>query len=43
MPQNPNKMLKYNQEKKSTTVPFIIYSDLESSLEKMITCHNKKR
>ena len=35
-----NKMLKYNHGEKSMKVPFIIYEDLESLLEKMSTCHN---
>ena len=33
-----NKILKYNQGEKSMEVPFIIYADLESLLEKMNTC-----
>ena len=40
MPQEENKILKYNQGKKSMKVPFIIYADFESLLEKMNTCHN---
>ena len=36
-----NKILKYNQGEKSMKVPFIIYADLESLLEKMNTRHNK--
>ena len=40
MPEEDNKILKYNQGKKSVKVPFIIYADLESLLEKMNTCHN---
>ena len=40
MPEEANKILKYNQGKKSMKVPFIIYADLESLLEKMNTCHN---
>ena len=40
MPEEDNKILKYNQEEKSKRVPFIIYADLESLLEKMNTCHN---
>ena len=35
-----DKILKYNQGEKSMNVPFIIYADLESLLEKMNTCHN---
>ena len=40
MPEEDNKILKYNQGEKSMKVPFIIYADLESLLEKMGTCHN---
>ena len=40
MPQEDNKILNYNHGKKSMKVPFIIYADLESLLEKMSTCHN---
>ena len=40
MPEEDNKILKYNQGEKSMEVPFIIYPDLESLLEKMSTCHN---
>ena len=35
-----DKILKYNQGEKSMKVPFTIYADLESLLEKMNTCHN---
>ena len=35
-----NKTLKYNHGEKSMKVPFIIYVDLESLLEKMSHCHN---
>ena len=38
MPEEDNKILKYNQGEKSMKVPFIIYADLESLLEKMNTC-----
>ena len=34
------KILKYNYEEKSMKVPFIIYAELDSLLEKMSTCHN---
>ena len=27
-------------EKKSMAVPFIIYADIESLLDKIVTCHN---
>ena len=40
MPEEDNKILKYNQGEKSMKVPFIIYADLESLLEKMNACHN---
>ena len=35
MPEEDNKILKYNQGEKSMKVPFIIYADLESLLEKI--------
>ena len=35
-----NKILKYNNREKSMKLPFIIYPDIESLLEKMSTCHN---
>ena len=40
IPEKDNKILKYNQGEKSMKVPFIIYADLESLLEKMNTCYN---
>ena len=40
MPNEDNKILKYNHGENLLKVPFIIYADLESLLEKMITCHN---
>ena len=40
MPNEDNKILKYNHGEKSMKAPFIIYADLESLLEKMNTCHN---
>ena len=39
MPEEDNKILKYNQGEKSMKVPFTIYADLESLLEKMNTYH----
>ena len=39
MLEKDNRILKYNHGEKSMKVPFIIYADLESSLEKMNTCH----
>ena len=40
MPEEDNKILKYNQGEKSMRVSFIIYADLECLFEKMNTCHN---
>ena len=40
MPEKDNRKLKYNQGEKSLKVPFIIYANLESLLEKMSTCQN---
>ena len=40
MPEEDNKILKYNHGEKSVKVLFIIYGDLESSLEKINTCNN---
>ena len=40
MPKEDHKILKYNHGEKSMKVPFIIYADIESLLEKMSTCHN---
>ena len=40
MPEEYNKTLKYNEGEKSMKSPFIIYADLDCSLEKMNTCHN---
>ena len=37
MPNEDNKILKYNHGEKSMRAPFIIYADLESLLEKMDT------
>ena len=34
MPNEDNKILKYNHGEKSMKAPFIIYADLESLLEK---------
>ena len=39
MPEEYNKILNYNEGKKSMRVPFI-FADLECLLEKMNTCHN---
>ena len=40
MPEEDNKIKKYNQGENSMKVPFIIYADLKSLLEKMNTCHD---
>ena len=40
MPEEDNKILKYNHGEKSMRAPFIIYADLECLPEKMSTCHN---
>ena len=40
MPEECNKILKYNHGEKYVKVLFIIYADLESLLEKVNTCHN---
>ena len=40
MPQEFNKILKYNQSQKSMMIPFIIYGKTESLLEKIQTCQN---
>ena len=40
MPNEDNKIIKYNQREKSIKSPFISYADLESLLEKISTCYN---
>ena len=40
MPNENNKILKYNYREKSMKTLFVIYADLESLLEKINTCHN---
>ena len=40
MPNEDNKIIKYNQGEKSVKAPFIIYADLECLLEKISTCYN---
>ena len=40
MPNEDNKIIKYNQGEKSARSPFIIYADLECLLEKTSTCYN---
>ena len=40
MPNEDNKIKKFNQGDKSVRSPFIIYADLECLLEKATTCYN---
>ena len=40
MPSENTKMLEFNQYRKSGKVPFIIYADLESLIEKIDVCEN---
>ena len=40
MPNENNKIIKYNQGEKSIRSPFIIYADLESLVEKLSTSYN---
>ena len=40
MPNEGNKIIKYNQGEKSMKSPFIIYADLECLLEKISSCYN---
>ena len=40
MPNEDNKISKYNPGEKCLKIPFVIYADLESLLEKISTCHN---
>ena len=40
MPDEDNKILKYNHGEKSIKAPFMIYADLECLLEKMHSCQN---
>ena len=40
MPNEDNKIIKYNQGEKSIKSPFIIYADLECLLEKISNCYN---
>ena len=42
-PKENNKTLKYNYGEKPMKVPFVIYADLESLLEKMSTCYNNPK
>ena len=43
MPEEDNKILKYNHVEKSMRAPFVIYADLERLPEKMSTCHNNPK
>ena len=43
MPGEDNKILKYNRGEKSMKVPFIVFADLDSLLEKINTCHNNPK
>ena len=40
MPTKENNTIKYNHGEKSIKLPFVVYTDLESLLEKMSTCYN---
>ena len=40
MPTKDNNTIKYNHGEKSIKLPFLVYADLESLLEKMSTCYN---
>ena len=40
MPNEKNKILKYNPGEKSLKAPFVVYADLECLLEKIDTCRN---
>ena len=40
MPDEDNKISKYNPGEQSLKVPFIIYADLECLLQKINTCQN---
>ena len=43
MPNEDKKILKYNHGEMSSKVPFIIYADLKSLLEKMYYCQNNPK
>ena len=43
MPNEDNKIIKYNEGEKSIRSPFIIYADLECLLEKINTCYNNPK
>ena len=35
--------MRYDHGEKSAKIPFVIYADMESLLEKMSTCHNNPK
>ena len=43
MPKKDNNSLKYNYREKSMKVPFIIYDDMDSLLEKVIICYKNPK
>ena len=43
MPNEDNKILKYNHGEKSLKVSFINNTDVETFLEKISTCHNSPK
>ena len=43
MPNEDNKILKYNHGEKSLKAPFMIYADLECLLEKIHSCQNNPK
>ena len=43
MPEEDNKILKYNHGEKSMKLLFITYADLDSLLEKISTCRNNPK
>ena len=43
IPNEYNKILKYNHGEKSLKAPFMIYADLECLLEKMHSCQNNAK
>ena len=43
MPNQCNRILKYNYGEKSMKFPFVIYTDLETLLERLDTCYNNPK
>ena len=43
MPNEDNKIIKYNKGEKYIKLPFIIYADLECLLEKISTCYKNPK